>query len=260
MSLYIYQEAGGTALVFLSETNKPASSRIFNTINGQPPYNNNFNLLEDFNSIVAAEYNSSKDYKMWRDALKTYITDLGGGDVEAGFNLLSADDKVTAAANNIGTGAQILAAIPNFWDRYQNSQTYLTKMRGYNNTAVRLNRSIKAEAAFWAAAKHIETAPDITLPEAVFSDLEAATKVNPNELTVSLLELYETKGLLGVMFADGVTGILDYFNETAGSRFAGNGFKTRYPTAPIDFAGGTIDDFNSFIMSIFIDGNTDIIT
>jgi hypothetical protein len=260
MGLYIYQETGGTALVFLSEVSKPASSRIFNTVNGQTPYTTNFTLLEDFNSIIAAQHKGSKDYKMWRDALKTYITDLGGGDVEAGFNLLSTADKVTAAVNNIGTGAQILAAIPNFWDRYQNSQTYLTKMRGYNNTAVRLNRSIKAEAAFWAAAKHIETAPDITLPEAVLSDLEAAVKVNPNELTVSLLELYETKGLMGVMFSDGVTGVIDYFNETAGSRFAANGFKTRYPTAAIDFDGGTLDEFNTFIMSIFIDGNVDVIT
>lgn len=260
MGLYIYQETGGTALVFLSEASKPASSRVFNTINGQVPYTTNFTLLEDFNSIVAVEHKGNKDYKTWRDSLKTFITDLGGGDFDAGFNLLTAEQKVIAATNNIGSGAQILAAIPDFWTRYDNSQRYLIKMRGYDVAAVRLNRSIKAEAAFWAAAKHIDTAPDITLPESVLSDLEAATKVNPNELTVSLLEMYEAKGLMGVSSGDGVTGILDYFQETAGSRFAANGFKTRYPTAPIDFAGGTIDDFNSFIMSIFIDGDTDSVT
>jgi len=256
MGIYIYKETNGTGLVFQSSTTKPASTAIFNTVNGSVPYSTNFTLLGDFNAVNSVAATHNKDYKTWRDALKTAVADLDNGDVEKGFNLLTADQKKIAAKNNIGTGAQILAAIPDFWQRYANSQEYIIKMRGCG--AVRKMRSIKAEAAFWAASKHVEPIPGTILPEAVLSDLQAAMKVNANELTVSLLEMYEAKGLMGIYSGDNVTGVLDYFNETVGSRFEnGNGFKTKYQGLSIDFDNGTFDDFVTFIIDIFEKGELD---
>lgn len=114
MGIYIYQEANGYPLVFTESESKPQPNITINSVNGSliPIDRSKFTLIETVAEINAASQWSSKNVQAIKDAIMTSVVDLGGGDMEAGFNLLSEDEKVIAAINDVGTPAQIAAYFP----------------------------------------------------------------------------------------------------------------------------------------------------
>jgi len=167
---------------------------------------------------------SSYDYKVVRDCIKKIVTDTGWGN-------LSTTEQQIAARHNIGTGAQILAAVPNDLTRDANSEAYLANMRGAKISAVRPYRSIKLEARAWSRCKHIEVEPVpaffVTVPEFIYNLI---TISNPNagagELGGNLLIIYENAGILGFAGGDKSLGILDFIESTVGTRFEFEGLTT----------------------------------
>lgn len=259
MGIYIYKEnyTGGKGLVFVFENSKPASLRTFNKVNGQTPYNTSFKLLETFEEIQSSQNQRNKDYKTWRDALKTFITDLGGGNVEAGFDLLPEVQKEVAAYHNIGSGTQIAAAIPDVLQRDAASYNYLYQLKNI----VRPVRSKQLEAKTWSRCKKflIEVAPSffVTMPEVIYSQI---TINNPNtangELGGNLLNYYEDAGIMGFAGGDKTLGILDYLYSTTGTRFQGAGIiETFAGIAPDGY--NNITEFRDALADILINGELD---
>lgn len=268
---YILKEINGGSYVVADFAVRPAASVNLSSVNGYPiPVDRNeYELLSSLQAVNDAIGNVNTDYKTVRDAMKQLVVDTGAenphGDLsheEAGMRWLLLNDTGAAkiaATHNIGSGAQIVEAIPDFYERLEASLMYLTRMRA-SPKSVRGQRSIMVEAAFWAATKSVQPfAPvsPVSLPQLVLVDLAAATPANAGELTTSFLDLYEDKGLMGVADGDGTVGVLDYFLGTVGTRFEGaNSFLGKYGLLTPAFTdGATMENFRNYILSIFNDGN-----
>lgn len=153
----------------------------------------------------------SYDYKTVRDCIK-YLAET--------YNI----SNETTAKHNIGTGAQIIAAVPDNELRDTYSLEYIEKMRGGNKISVRHYRVNRIEALFWSRCKHIMLTNPITgqsfsMPELIFDMLNIKTPV-PGEIPGNLLSHYMDFGLQGRSAGDGLVGVYDAFTETPGTRFA----------------------------------------
>lgn len=268
---YILKEINGGSYVVADFAVRPAASVNLSSVNGYPiPVDRNeYELLSSLQAINDALGNVNTDYKTVRDAMKQLVLDIGvenpHGDLspeQAGMRWLLLNDTGAAkiaATHNIGSGSQIVEAIPEFSERLDASSMYLTRMRA-SPKSVRGQRSIMVEAAFWAATKSVQPfmpVSPVSIPQLVLIDLAAATPANAGELTTSFLDLYEDKGLMGVADGDGTVGVLDYFLGTVGTRFEGaNSFLGKYGSlTPAFTTGATMEDFRDYILSIFNDGN-----
>lgn len=160
--------------------------------------------------------NSTTDYKQNRDYLKQIIEAVG-------WDNLSAASQKAAAKQNIGTGAQIIAAIPDDNERDQSSYEYLKKVKGYP-IGVRPERALWTEALVWSRTKHINiTIPVVnkTVSAPVFIlDLTTIDDAGQGEMDGILLELYTVMGIQGIALGDDVVGLGDAMQETAGTRYA----------------------------------------
>lgn len=163
--------------------------------------------------------------KQARDCMKDLAAEIG-------WDNLSATDQATAARFNIGTGAQILAAVPILKDRIYNSYEYLVLVGGIPNGAAQ-QKSWGVQAIVFAACKHIVLPSGIALPEAILTFLNCdPAKRGVTIAGVSWLDLYETKRLQGYYKGDGTTGLYDWFASTADSEYAGAGMKEVFAGIP----------------------------
>lgn len=231
MGIYIYKQDTSRGFVFISSPTKPASAAKFDQVNGSNPSSKAFILLESVSDIIAAKIGNGKDFKTWRDALKTYVDDVGG------YSGLTIAEREIVARYNIGTGAEIATAIPNVLERDAWSLQYLDEMK----CKVRPRRARKLEAVTWSRCKQFNIDVGggvlVPMPEVIYSTI---TISNPTtgEISGNLLANYEYAGIGGFASGDKLLGILDYLLSTAGTRFAGAGFLEQ-------FAGITPDGFNS---------------
>ena len=185
------------------------------------------------------------DYKTIRDCMKTRVEELG-------FDSMTAQEQMIAATNNIGTGAQIKAAIPDVLQRDASSAQYLQNMKG-SDGGVRACRSIKLEALFWSRMKHINVDLGggfiITAPELIYNMITITASAQ-GEMDGNLLILYEDAGIQGVAAGDKTLGIYDFIQETVGTRFESNGLRSNVLLASLvpdgyanmnDFADAAFD-------------------
>lgn len=207
------------------------------------------------------------DYKTIRDCIKYIVQlhDLHNVD-ESTLPINEQADclfaKEIAAKHNIGTGAQLLAAVPDDEQRDKYSLDYLVNMRGgLLKDGVRSFRVNEVEALFWSRCKHIMiihpiTQAQFTMPALVFDMLNIKT-AQPGEISGNLLNHYKLFGLQGVA-EDGLVGIYDAFNETPGTRFApwdaainpyGGGLRTYFLLQGVQPSG--FQDLNSFMDYVF---------
>ena len=262
MEIYIYKEADNTGLVVIKSASKPANNATIESVNGQaiPANRQAFVLLDEVSQINACFNTSNKDYKTVSDAMKSCVSDLGGGNVEAGFNLLSPEQQEIAAQHNIGTGAQIASAIPDVLVRDQYSLLYLQNLK----EIVRPARSRKLEAQTWSRCKQflIEVAEGVfaTMPEVIYSNITINDpSVLGPELSGNLLVYYEDAGIMGFSGGDKLLGILDYLNSTAGTRFAGAGLVETFSSiVPDGYAD--ITAFRDALVDILTLGDLDTAT
>lgn len=189
-------------------------------------------LANDFDSFYIAIYQHLIDvsnYRKWRKAFKYWIVEtLGGGDEETGFDALAnADQKKFAATHNIGTAAQRMAAIPNNTERDLSCFEFILHNEGVGlnangAAAIRQLGAAWAKAICFSRCDHIliEIAPStfISMPAFVYS-LCSVEKIAANEITANLISIYKNDGIDGVGFGDGILGVVDLINETAGTRF-----------------------------------------
>jgi hypothetical protein len=259
MNIYIYKEAANSGLIVIKSATKPASTANVLSVDGQPipPERKAFVLMETVTDINGCFNSTNKDYKTIRDAMKSCVSDLGGGNVETGFNLLSSNEKTIAATNNIGTGAQIAAAITNLNDRDNASLEYLNKLK----SIVRPQRSKQMESKTWSRCKQflIEIQPSVfaTMPEVIYSQI---TINNPstNELSGNLLSYYESAGVTGFYTGDQLLGITDYLYSTTGTRFEGAGLVENFATITPD-GFNNITEFRDCLADIILLGSLDTV-
>jgi len=263
MEIYIYKEADNTGLVVIKSASKPANNATIESVNGQaiPANRQAFVLLDEVSQINACFNTSNKDYKTVRDAMKSCVSDLGGGSVETGFDMLSSEEKAIAAANRIGTGVQIAQALPNLAIRDQASTDYIAKLKGCLGS-VRSMRSMALESKVWSrcAQFSIEVSLGVfaPMPEVMYSNI---TINNPlvGELGGNLLGYYETAGILGYAGSDKLLGILDYLMSTAGTRFEAAGFLQIFDgITPDGYA--SLADFRDDLVNILTLGSLDTIS
>ena len=274
-NIYLFRESQGDGVICFYSSARPASTINISHLDGEeiPAERNEFVILESVSDIINSRNSVSVGYKVWRDGLKTAVEYIGATHPQVGMSdeqagvawLLSnnQEEAASAAAHNIGSGAQIVDAVPVFKDREADSYNYLCELRGLPNS-VRKARSLMLESAFWAALKSVlvQVAPDVyvSVPQLVLMDLAAATPAAANELTTSFLDLYEDKGLVGICDGDGTTGVGDYLLSQAGSRFAGNGFLERYGALFPAFDGGNMTAFRDYVVSILRIGKPNEVT
>ena len=254
MGIYIYKENPGTGLVFIDSDIKPAKNTVIQTVNGAPTTNVNFVLLETVTEISATS--PHQDYKTWRDGIKTAVIDAGG------FGSLSPSEQIIAATHNIGTGAEIAAAIPDLTARDETSIQYLKNMKGHAN-GVRPFRAILLEAKTWSRCKKnlMEVAPGVwvTMPEVLYNAITINTVNAPGEMSGNLLVLYVAAGVLGYAGGDKSLGILDFLLSTVGTRFENAGFIETFTGQAIDgFAA--LADFRDWLVDVLLIGTVDQIT
>jgi len=202
---------------------------------------------------------ATTDWKQNRDYINTIVEQVG-------FDNLNDDNKLESAMMNIGTGAQILAAIPNDEERDKSSFNILSQMKGIPS-GVRKTRSLQLEGRFWSRLKHeiVDLGGGVTMEAPAFIyGLITIEAQNQIELSGNLLTKYEEAGLQGVAGGDNLLGIYDFILETEGTRFApfdpvtnpnGGGLVTHpilsalIPSGFADMAG-----FQQYIIETFIDG------
>lgn len=247
MGIYIYKEDKNTGLVVVYSATKPAATRNITKVNGVdiPTERQKYNLLDTVTDINTAFNFANKDYKTIRDALKTKVD-------EVGFENLIAAEQVIAATHNIGTGAEILAAVPDNAVRDAGSAEYLRKLK----TKVRPQRAIDIESKTWSRCKHILVG-GVEMPSVIYSQITIA---NPQagEICGNLLENYSKAGIVGIAGGDSILGILDYIQETAGTRFFGAGLlSTAWGAVPAGY--NTIQEFATDLANIILLGELDTI-
>ena len=263
MNIYIYKEANGAGTAVIKSASKPSATATIKTVNGNPipSSRSSFVLLDTVTAINNAFSLANKDYKTLADAMKSCVSDLGGGNVETGFDMLSSEEKAIAAANRIGTGVQIAQALPNLAIRDQASTDYIAKLKGCLGS-VRSMRSMALESKVWSrcAQFSIEVSLGVfaPMPEVMYSNI---TINNPlvGELGGNLLGYYETAGILGYAGSDKLLGILDYLMSTAGTRFEAAGFLQIFDgITPDGYA--SLADFRDDLVNILTLGSLDTIS
>jgi len=205
--------------------------------------------------------NATDDWKQNRDFVKTIVSAVG-------FENLNNSNKKEAAKLNIGTGSQILAAIPSDTERDDSSFNILSKMKG-EAAGVRRKRSLKMEGRIWSRLKHetIDLGGGITMEAPAFIygliTIEAAAQ---GELSGNLLIKYEEAGVQGFAGGDKLLGIYDFLLETPGTRYApfdpvtnptGGGFVTHPYLADLNPSGfADMTSFRDYLVNTFINGNS----
>jgi hypothetical protein len=150
-----------------------------------------------------------------------------------GWDNLTTEEQQICAAINIGTGAQILAAIPDFNTRLQNSYNYLL-MVAPTPTGEAAIKSLWLQAIFYAATKHIEFAAfgDVAMPQMCFAYLNERVANRPSVIGTNYLQKYVDVRLQGVCKGDGLTGLYDFFTETVGSEYHNAGVISLFYDTP----------------------------
>lgn len=174
-------------------------------------------------------------YRKWRIAAKEYIKDvLGGGSETAGFELLSPENKVFYAKNNIGNGNQRRLAIASDTERDRSCFDFLSLQEGimysYQKPAIKNKGGVWLKAIVFSRCDHIPVPAygGINMPSVIFMMINI-TSQNATEISGSLLELYKTQGIDGFALGGAPLGISDFTEETAGTRYApenGGGLRT----------------------------------
>ena len=205
--------------------------------------------------------NDTTDWKQNRDNVKSIVDSVS-------FVSLNSSNKEYAARLNIGTGSEILAAIPNDTDRDESSFNILSKMKG-EPIGVRRNRSLRMEGRIWSRLKHeiIDLGGGITMEAPAFIygliTIEAA---NPGELSGNMLIKYEEAGVQGFAGGDKILGIYDFLLETPSTRFApfdpvdnptGGGFVTHpYLSSLVPSGFANMTQFRDYLVNTFINGDS----
>lgn len=172
-----------------------------------------FTRVTDITEMLTSvfEWGASLDYKIVRDAAKQLITELTNG-----WSDLTASEQELAATHNLGTGAEIIAAIPSDDIRDENSRNYQNKV-----ITVRRERAINLEAYVWSRCKHLDVNVGVPMPipEYIYGKL-TITSTGVTEMSGNLLVLFEQAGVQGLAGGDKTLGIYDFLLETVGTRYA----------------------------------------
>jgi len=208
-------------------------------------------------TIENGEYGGTytTDYKQNRDYIKDIVAQVG-------WDNLSAASQTAAAMMNIGTGAQILAAIPDDATRDESSYQYLKAVKGYA-TGVRGERALRTEAIVWSRMKHLDVTvpPSNTVmpaPEFIIGLIDISTPA-AGEMGGVLLDLYVSLGIQGYILGDKVLGLGDFIQETPGSRYDpanGGGLRTHALLAGLVPSGfADMNEFANEVYNIWQNGN-----
>ena len=141
-----------------------------------------------------------KDYKWWRDKIKELVNTLGSGDVDAGFVLCTADEKLILTEHKIGSHANRVATV-GFINAVNLGLQYNGRASAVRNTRLGIAHGLV----------HNYLPDDAkTLFDSSWS---AAHKVSVS---------YVFFGIEGTLIGDPV-GMSDWIYGTAGQEFAGIG-------------------------------------
>ena len=233
----------------LSAPNPNLSGFIVSKTNGSIA---NYTLVTSIQQMEFA-LGAIGDYKTGRDCIKTRVEEL----TWAG---LTTEEQRIAARNNIGTGAQILAAIPSDLERDGNSYNYLKTML----SSVRPRRAALLEAACWSRMKHLLVDVGggnmVTAPELIYSLITIDTVAAQGEMVGNLLALFTIAGVQGFIAGDKSLGIYDFIQETVGTRFEGMGLRSHpllVNLVPDGFVG--MNDFADALFDLLDLGFSDLL-
>lgn len=271
MATRVLKEASGNAVFVGNFAVKPAASGTITSLN-YAPVSIACDLLDTVTDIHNAMQYSSKDYKTMCDAIKQIVIDVGVAnpvgamtDEEAGMDYLIANDNasaVIAAQYGVGLPYQIVTVYP--------VNTVRDTILGDN--VRQIFEALKRRAFdFWAFIKSRAPFSIVGVPfqDLVQKDLNISGAA-ADELEGSLIQSY----YLGFNFgrvntgydAGTYTGVLDYFNATAGTRYvAPNDFISLYGAeveqpSVINTGGGAWVSFKNALYNLLAYGQLDIIT
>jgi len=268
MATRILKEAAGNGIFVGTFASKPPASGTITNINYLPvsiPYV----ILDTVADIDANFQYSGKDYKTMCDAVRQIVIDIGianpvGGmtDEEAGMDYLIANDFPSAqiaAQYGAGVGSQIAAVYPITIEREAVLASNLKntfdalKKRAFDFLAF-----IKSRAPFSIGG--------VPFYDLVQKDLNISGAA-ADELEGALLQSYYLGfnfGQVDTGYSAGTyTGVLDYFNATAGTRYvAPNDFLSKYQSDPnepevIDTGGGKWASFKNALYNLLAYGQLD---
>lgn len=190
-----------------------------------------------------------EDYCSVRLALEQLVAEKADPpDVENGFDLCSSAEKIAAAQNKIGTGAQIAATITDVSERDFYSFQYIENMISVRKKRAELLES-KLLSRIGKDDVLISESPDVYINS--FDYIYQQLNINDaaaGELSGNLLELYKDAGIGGVSVGQNVLGLLDYIESTSGTRFASEGLATDTKLSsivPSNFSN--MSDFASYL-------------
>lgn len=175
-----------------------------------PPIN--YSLYCDVQKLHDTVNNTQYDFKLHRDVAKEYLTNLGGGNLETGFNLLpDIDSKICAIDFKLGSQVQALTTLESTGLTSDESMTcYRKKIEKYNELMT-YDRQIRFDHAVTMILTSIdEMSAFFILKEPFFPILK---------------QDYIVFGVAGTNDGDLIEGLLN-FVESTGS-YLTTGLKTR---------------------------------
>jgi hypothetical protein len=173
--------------------------------------------------------NTGKDYRFVRDRIKEIVVELGDGDEEAGYNLLSIPDKIIATEHKIGTQPQRIATVG-----FDNT----VKLGLLYHSRVSSDRQVRAGYAITELYSRLPNHAEEVLDEIM-------------GLGGNLFITYAFFGREGTLEGDTKAGIMDYMYGREGTTFEGVGLLQK-PWTPIDM---TMEQLVDKLYDIVIGGN-----
>lgn len=213
---------------------------------------------------------TDKDYKTMCDAMRQVVIDIGAAnpvpdmtDEAAGIDYLVNNDFASAeraVQHGIGSGTQLGNIFAD-----DNSRFNIVDAHMRANFDALKRRAFIFNALMKSCAGHILQA-NIPIVEKVKKDLDMDA-VTLDELSGNALDNMVMRGVMGKVdtgWGAGIyTGVLDYINETVGTRYESAGFLTRYGSLELpdvmDTGGGEWLSFKNLLFSQLAYGNIDTI-
>ena len=166
-------------------------------------------------------------YRAWRYELKKAVNALGGGNEQAGFDLLTNEQKFFCSQHNIGTALQRLNAIPNHFERDEACFDFFCRNEGVDvkagNVGSKYYGALMLKALAFSRCDHILVSDTplgkISMSGFLYSMLDIIPKPDSGELSGNALELYKSQGVDGVALGGLPVGISDMIAGTSGTRY-----------------------------------------
>lgn len=189
------------------------------------------------------------DWKFVRDYIKGIVNTVG-------FSNLSSPDKIVAAKCNIGTKQEQESVLNSLSIQERQSISF---NYDFHVEAARGVRASEVIGALWQFTGHLLVpSTPFPIPAYILVNLITINTPAANEVQGGLIDLFKSKGLQGIHTAnDGLVGIYDFIQSTAGTRFETTGLDTNVGIlasgTPSGFADWTA--FKDYIFDIIHNGN-----